>query len=589
MKIILEKRQRELEEEIKKKKREEKEKILSSQSDGASGEEEKIEDNADSASTKKQKFAFQDVSDESQDASEESKEIAAYRRLEEERQREREREREREEARELREKERDEARQKLQQVKEDIESSRHVSVPKFPLDIAGTIISESTEEGTCLRATIEFPTIDKTFSFAKEGEEEVLDFAVRVISELRNSRWPSIKESICQVSDGGQQVPAGASLDIMFVVQCLRTFHKILSWHPSPAESAFALRFNPAWIDPSLLEQSFQNCSSIVASVDKSKNSFLQASLEAMLSLDSDLESAIAEDLPAFKRLAFFPLFDFLFLSVDQNREATAFLKARTKDILRTILGLESDVGFSEYQSMTRLFEQNRVFYQVLQAVEKEIELEAKRKKFSNLKKLASKSAGISPIPEKSWALRNVAGTLALKSSRGQVLQAKAMYEESVRLKEDYFASDSHPGLLEDLLPLARMLSSRNLVSESVVHWEKVCEIVGDIVDIMDCEGSYDEFCSEITMSVTMALREALGPSNDLTLRWKNRGMSYFDLLSEKQQEAVLERLPQEDVIQELASVFSCDIESRQNTGGEKTTQVGTAALKALECYEIPM
>merc|ERR1711977_404268 len=102
-----------------------------------------------------------------------------------------------------------------------------------------------------------------------------------------------------------------------------------------------------------------------------------------MLSLDSDLESAIAEDLPAFKRLAFFPLFDFLFLSVDQNREATVFLKARTKDILRTILGLESDVGFSEYQSMTRLFEQNRVFYQVLQAVEKEIELEAKRKKFS--------------------------------------------------------------------------------------------------------------------------------------------------------------------------------------------------------------
>ncbi|CAG9462653.1 unnamed protein product [Pedinophyceae sp. YPF-701] len=65
------------------------------------------------------------------------------------------------------------------------------------------------------------------------------------------------------------------------------------------------------------------------------------------------------------------------------------------------------------------------------------------------------------PIPERVWAMRNVASTLA---SGGQLGQARKMMEEAVELMEQYLGSDDHPGLLMDLSSLASVYDRGSLL-----------------------------------------------------------------------------------------------------------------------------
>jgi hypothetical protein len=617
---ILEKRQKELEVEI-----EMKRKILEKEKKEKKEKEEKdaAETTSTTASEGGRKFSFEDVKDEPNEESEaggsdtdtdDGDPLAAKQaRLDELEKEKRERE-QREEA------EKQEMRQKLQEMKEEIESSRHVSVAKSPLDICG---SYSLAAQGKIELVLEMPSISKSFSFVKDEEQSMSDFAVDVCCDLKYSLRKEISDGMQSLLHDEENTESSLSsfgFDILFLVQCVRLLFEVASVNEEAClgESLF-LRFNPSCVkDVSNLEGAYERCLGTFMSGEGDKSSFLQQTLELMLSLDAELERGIVGSSTTamkmkmkMKRLSFFPIFDRMFHAVEEEEDTEAekakalgFLRSRTRDILRTILSLEGDSGFRDFKRVSALFNRNKPLHGVFEAVEKRIQLEAKRKSFSTLRKLSSKSAGVSPIPEKSWALRNVAGTLALKtSSPSQISQARKMYEESVRIKQEYFASDTHPGLLEDLLPLAKLFSRQTdqVAEESLVYWERICAIVSDIVDVLDGDvGTLSggdstslsgdggaEYCSEITMGVTVALREALGPSHALTQAWKSKSMAYFDVLGDKQQEQVFARMSEQDVLQQLSVVFSCDIESRR-TSSAATTNAGKAALKALECYELP-
>ncbi len=63
------------------------------------------------------------------------------------------------------------------------------------------------------------------------------------------------------------------------------------------------------------------------------------------------------------------------------------------------------------------------------------------------------------PIPERVWALRNVARTLAM-GGMGERTRARGLLEQAVGLKQVYCGGPDHPGALPELLSLYQLLSS---------------------------------------------------------------------------------------------------------------------------------
>jgi len=81
------------------------------------------------------------------------------------------------------------------------------------------------------------------------------------------------------------------------------------------------------------------------------------------------------------------------------------------------------------------------------------------------------------PIPERCWALRNVAGTLSI-GGPGERARALTMLRRAVSLKEEHHRSKAHPGLLPELDALGECLSrSPELQEEAAATWERVLEI----------------------------------------------------------------------------------------------------------------
>ncbi|KAL0026873.1 hypothetical protein WJX77_008203 [Trebouxia sp. C0004] len=63
------------------------------------------------------------------------------------------------------------------------------------------------------------------------------------------------------------------------------------------------------------------------------------------------------------------------------------------------------------------------------------------------------------PVPERAWALRNVASTLAL-GGPGERARARSLLEKAVTLKEQWLDDDQHPGLLIELDALGSVLEA---------------------------------------------------------------------------------------------------------------------------------
>ena len=63
------------------------------------------------------------------------------------------------------------------------------------------------------------------------------------------------------------------------------------------------------------------------------------------------------------------------------------------------------------------------------------------------------------PVPERAWALRNVAGTLAL-GGPGERGRARQLLERAVLLKQGFAGAADHPAVLPELIALVDLLSS---------------------------------------------------------------------------------------------------------------------------------
>ncbi|KAI3436380.1 hypothetical protein D9Q98_002434 [Chlorella vulgaris] len=63
------------------------------------------------------------------------------------------------------------------------------------------------------------------------------------------------------------------------------------------------------------------------------------------------------------------------------------------------------------------------------------------------------------PVPERCWALRNVAGQLSM-GGPGERARARSLLEQAVLLKQQYAGAADHPGVLPELLPLANLLAA---------------------------------------------------------------------------------------------------------------------------------
>ena len=62
------------------------------------------------------------------------------------------------------------------------------------------------------------------------------------------------------------------------------------------------------------------------------------------------------------------------------------------------------------------------------------------------------------PVPERAWALRNVASTLAL-GGPGERARARTLLEKAVALKEQWLNDKEHPGLVATVLFCMRCFS----------------------------------------------------------------------------------------------------------------------------------
>ncbi|KAL4448648.1 hypothetical protein ABPG75_005867 [Micractinium tetrahymenae] len=62
------------------------------------------------------------------------------------------------------------------------------------------------------------------------------------------------------------------------------------------------------------------------------------------------------------------------------------------------------------------------------------------------------------PVPERCWALRNVAGTMSM-GGPGERARARQLLEQAVLLKQQFAGAPNHPSVLPELMPLGELLS----------------------------------------------------------------------------------------------------------------------------------
>ncbi|PRW44890.1 apoptotic chromatin condensation inducer in the nucleus-like isoform X1 [Chlorella sorokiniana] len=148
------------------------------------------------------------------------------------------------------------------------------------------------------------------------------------------------------------------------------------------------------------------------------------------------------------------------------------------------------------------------------------------------------------PIPERCWALRNVAGTLSM-GGPGERARARQLLEQAVQLKQQFAGAPDHPGVLPELLPLAALLSS-------VPDWERDAGGVSALIlralnaVAADYQRQGDAVSAAILLEAALRrFEEAAGvrhPSVKATMRAADAAL---DTLSAEQRAAVAEARPQ--------------------------------------------
>jgi len=165
------------------------------------------------------------------------------------------------------------------------------------------------------------------------------------------------------------------------------------------------------------------------------------------------------------------------------------------------------------------------------------------------------------PLPEKAWALRNVA--LAC----GDEERARDMLRMAVGYMERHVQGDSHPALLLDLLHLAEFCEARagrspDWAEEAKNAWRRVAGIL-----LQASEAAWNEGVVERAALLALAAAGQCGGAGDeeLRARAEDRGRSLLERLPAPAQERVQGALRAGGVVRGMAEEFAVRIETQRN------------------------
>ena len=304
------------------------------------------------------------------------------------------------------------------------------------------------------------------------------------------------------------------------------------------------------------------------------KDAFLRAAFELVLLLDKEAAHLTRTDPTVFPKLSFFAAIALLAENARGDALASERLAVWTRDVFGTIASTEGEAALGHLATFVPFFEASEpAIFRALLGVIRRRKLEALRRRARQMQR----TRDASPIPERAWALRNVAGTLAL-GSHGPSPRAREMYEEALRLKQAYLGSDVHPGLLEDLLPLLKSEGS------GTVLWEQAGNIVEGVAGCLEDEG-YAGLAAEVALGALVDMTKCLDASHPQVKRQERRCRGRLDALSGKERAVAMEAGERGGVLAELAAAFRCEIASRPES--TQASDVRPAVLKAKECLDL--
>lgn len=143
------------------------------------------------------------------------------------------------------------------------------------------------------------------------------------------------------------------------------------------------------------------------------------------------------------------------------------------------------------------------------------------------------------PVPERVWALRNVARTLALSSDPAERGRARRLLEQAVLLKQQWAGAPDHPCVLPELLALADVLArgGREWEADAAGVSALLLRVLGSVA------AAYEKASDRLSAAILQeaALRrceEALGPKHPAVVAATRRADALVDGLSPEQRSA---------------------------------------------------
>eukprot|EP00892_Ulva_mutabilis_P007024 jgi/Ulvmu1/4694/UM002_0425.1 len=145
----------------------------------------------------------------------------------------------------------------------------------------------------------------------------------------------------------------------------------------------------------------------------------------------------------------------------------------------------------------------------------------------------------LTPVPERVWALRNIAATMALGDRKSKE-KARELYSKALQLQRSYLTDDRHPGLLGELWRLAELLQLEDdWQADAAITWEECLEILEIVIARFRGQGDLVSATS-LAEGSCAALESKLGPSHPAIRRLIMSADNMFSALDDSEQEQVI-------------------------------------------------
>ncbi|KAK9815884.1 hypothetical protein WJX72_011277 [[Myrmecia] bisecta] len=200
--------------------------------------------------------------------------------------------------------------------------------------------------------------------------------------------------------------------------------------------------------------------------------------------------------------------------------------------------------------------------------------------------KMAEQEARM-PIPERVWALRNVAGTLAM-GGEGEKARARKLLEQAVRLKQEFAGGPDHPGVLPELDALAAVLESEpEWREDAVAVRSRMLKTLADVAQRYLQTG--DPASAVILLEAAVReFEDTLGFRHPGITALSKRAEKLFDSLAPEQRQQVAGKRRQAGIAKAVANAFTEDLAIYKSSGLSERTKAelwdegGVAPLMSL-------